>query len=158
MINKTNDNISIQANSFCELIKFREGLLMRLAAVSLKQLELVFSGDMSSLLQLLGQKYQLLDEYEVNRRALCLYGEIDFDLCQCSNEAERLDVKNSIEHCKRLIDEIMSNDNRSIEEIAIRRDLLQKEICRFDRVSHTHLGYAKAIGTTTNVNHFDVKR
>jgi hypothetical protein len=157
MINKINNDLSIPINSFCELIKFQEGLLMRLAAVSLKQLEFVFSGDMTSLMQLLGKKYQLLDEYDEIRKALCSHGEIDPDLRQWNNEGERIDAKNSIEHCKQLLDEIMDNDKRSMEEIEIRRDDLQKEICRFDRVAQTHLGYAKAARTPTNVKHFDIK-
>ncbi|MDR1485854.1 MAG: hypothetical protein LBT09_13660 [Planctomycetaceae bacterium] len=144
-------------DSFSELVKFQEGLLMRLAAVSLQQLELASSGDMSMLLQLLGRKYQLINEYDEIRRALYLYGDVDADIRQWNSEMERIDAKNSIEHCKQLLDEIMDNDKRSMDEIEVKIDGLRQEICRFDRVSHTRLGYAKAIGSKTNVKHFDVK-
>ncbi|MDR2641463.1 MAG: hypothetical protein LBC74_01580 [Planctomycetaceae bacterium] len=159
MTNKINhDIIPIPANSFSELIKFQEGLLMRLAAVSSQQLELVFAGNMTALLQLLGQKYQLLDEYDEIRKALSLHDKVDPDTRQWNNDIERIDAKNSIDHCKQLLDEIMGNDKRSMAEIELRRDELRQEIYRFSRVSHTHLGYAKAIGVNTNVKHFDTEK
>ncbi|MDR1479156.1 MAG: hypothetical protein LBJ00_09455 [Planctomycetaceae bacterium] len=148
---------ALPVNSFSELIKLQEGLLMRLAAVSLQQLELVNASNITTLLQLLGQKYQLLDEYEEIRQALRLHGEVDPDERQWKNDAERADAKNSIEHSRRLLDDIMRNDKQSMDEIELQREELKNEICRFDRISHTQLGYAKTGGGKTFVRHFDVK-
>ncbi|MDR2169547.1 MAG: hypothetical protein LBP59_05345 [Planctomycetaceae bacterium] len=144
-------------NSFSELVKLQEGILMRLAAVAVRQLELVRTSDMTALLQLLGRKYQLLDEFEEIKKALNLQGNINPDERQWQNENEKINAKNSIEHCGKLLDEILSNDKQSIEEIELRRDELRNEICRFERISHTNLGYAKAAGKKIFVKHFDIK-
>ncbi|MDR2345266.1 MAG: hypothetical protein LBE18_04300 [Planctomycetaceae bacterium] len=144
-------------NSFSELIKKQEGLLMRLSAVVLQQLNLVHASDMTALLHLLGQKYQLLNEYDVIRKALLSYGEFDTNNIQWKNENERIETQNSIEHCKQLLDEIISNDKQSIEDVKLKIDDLKDEINRFSRVTHTQLGYVKAAGKQKFVKHFDVK-
>jgi hypothetical protein len=117
----------------------------------------VNASNITALLQLLGRKYQLLDEYEEIKQALNSHGDIEPDKRKWKNDTDRVDAKISIEHSKQLLNDIMRNDKQSIEEIELRRTELKDEICRFDRVSHTQLGYAKAAGKQIVAKHFDVK-
>jgi hypothetical protein len=133
---------------------------MRLATVTLQELELVNANNITSLLQLLGQKYQLLEEYDEIRKALKIHEKINPDKREWKNNSEKIDAQNSIEHSKKLLDEIMLNVQQSIDELETRKDNLQNEIQRFDRVSRIRLGYVKASGNKSNtfVRHFDVEK
>jgi hypothetical protein len=147
-------------SSLRELIKLQEGLLMRLATVSSQQLELVQSGNMTELLRVLGYKQQLLDENDEIRNEIKLLGGIESNQHIWQNEAEKNRVNESLEHCRRLFEEIIRNDTQSMNETETQRADLLKEIKRFGQISQTQIGYHKtAIKITPNNTHrrFDVR-
>jgi hypothetical protein len=150
--------LNLPINSFPELIKLQEGLLMRLATVALQELELVNANDITSLLQLLGRKYQLLEEYDEIRKALKSHEENNPDTRKWKNESEKNNAKISIEHSKKLLDEIMLNIQQSINELETKKDNMKNEIQRFDRVAHSRLGYAKTSGDKIFIKHFDIEK
>ncbi len=142
--------------TFAELIHRKEQLLLRLAPVSVRQLEIVRNGDVSLLVQLLGAKQQLMYDFETIERQLEPFKDLLPEQRVWSSEAERRKTGESVDRCAALLEEILRNDNMSIEELATRKDEVEEQLRKTRQGAQIHNGYAKQ-AKKSGIRHFDKK-
>ncbi len=142
--------------TFSELIRLREGILMRLVPISERQREIVESGDVSLLMELLGRKFKVFEEFERTEQQLAPFKDIPPEERIWDSEEERLRTAKSIEHSKELIAEILRNDERSTGLMAQQKDELAEQIRRMDQGNRMQVGYAKQ-SPSGNVRRFNTE-
>ena len=140
--------------TFSELIRQKEHLLMRLVPISVRQLEIVQSADVSRLIQLLGQKQQLMYEFEEIERQLAPHREIPPEERVWSDEAERTETGAAINRCAAMLEEILRNDTRSTDELSAQKNVVEEQLRRTRQGAQIHNGYAKQ-APKGNIKHFD---
>lgn len=148
----------IFSKKFSGLIRQKEHILMRLVPISVRQLQIVRSGDMTTLLGFLGQKQRVLDEFEEVEKALRPYRETPPEERIWKNEQERIETHRAMERCTAMLEEILRNDTQSSEEIAVQKIELEERIRRLQQGSQVHSQYAKQSFNIENARHFDVSK
>jgi ABC-type uncharacterized transport system ATPase subunit len=130
-------------NTFSSLIRKEEELLERLLYVSQRQLEIVRDGNMTTLLEHLGQRQQLWNEFEVLEEQLKPHKEIPSEERIWSNTGERQSTEDSWNRCKTLLEEIMTTDNVSLTETSVQKTETESQIKRVQKVRNVVPAYAK---------------
>lgn len=129
--------------TFGELIRKEEGVLRRLAAASIRQLEIVRSGDMTRLLELLAQKQRLMDEFDAVKRQLVPFRDIPPSDRRWRDDEERRETGAAVNRCTRMLEEILRNDRRSTEELAERKTDVEEQLRRIRQGAQVNASYAK---------------
>ncbi len=143
-------------STFSELIRKKEGILRRLTPLSVRQLEIVRSGDMSRLIPFLGQKQRILAEFEEVEKLLGPFRDIPPEKRTWSNARERHETGEAIRRCATMLEEILQNDSQSVEETAAQKDRLEEGVRRIQQGSRAHSSYAKQAPETKTIRRFDV--
>ena len=107
-----------------ELIRNEEELLKRLLVVSLLQLELVQDGNMILLIQHLGLRQQLWNDFEALEQQLEPYKGIPPKRWDWQSTEERQLTVSALNRCRELMEKIRGNDLMSMMLLAKQKDKL----------------------------------
>jgi hypothetical protein len=129
--------------SFSELIRSEEELLQRLLVVSQRQLEIVELGNSSLLVQHLTRRERLWNEFELLEQKLTPFKGIPAEKRVWESADERLLTESALNHCKTLLEEIMANDQISLEKAAELKDKAEKDMRRVQLSRNVVPAYAK---------------
>ena len=129
--------------SFPELIRGEEDVLKRLLAVSQRQLEIVESGNATVLIEHLGQRQQLWHEFERLEQQLVPHKGIRPEHRVWKNAEERQQTEAVLNRCKELLEQILVNDQISMEKTAAHRDKVGSQLRRMQQVATVAPAYLK---------------
>ncbi len=133
------------ANSefFSDLIRAKEKILERLLPISERQLKLVREGDVSLLLQLLGQKQKMFDEFEKIERRLAPHRDVPPESRRWKSEKERVDTEAAIARCTERLAEILRLDEQSMQEMSEQKTAVEEQVRRLHQGSRLHAAYSR---------------
>jgi len=129
--------------SFSELIRREEELLQRMLLISQRQLEIVDLGNATILIEHLGLRERLWHEFELLEQQLTPHKGIPPEQRVWKNAEERHLTESTLNRCKALLEEIMVNDQLSIEKTAARRDDVAEQLRRIQRTGTVAPAYLK---------------
>ena len=129
--------------SFSELIRREEELLKRLLLVSHRQLELVQAGNGTVLIQHLGKRQQLWNEFERLEEQLAPHKGIPPERRVWKSAEERNLTEAALNRCKTLLEQIMANDKISLEKTAEQKDKAEKDLRRIQAGKPGAIAYLK---------------
>lgn len=147
--------------TFSELIKQKEMILTRLYSVSITQLELVRSGDISRLLDFLLRKQQIVNEFDELEQRLIPHRNIPPEQRQWNCEQERIKTGETINRCSMLLEQIIENDRLSTEEMAEQKNDVEMQLKRIQQTVKVNSSYAKQaipVNPTQTIRRFDVSK
>ena len=116
--------------SFSELIRREEELLKRLLLVSQRQWELTQAGNGTVLVQHLERRAQLWNEFELLEQQLAPHKGIPPERRVWTSTEERSLTELALNRCKTLLEQIMENDEKSLEKAAEQKDKAEKDLRR----------------------------
>jgi hypothetical protein len=128
---------------FSELIRKKEAILRRLYLISVRQLEIVRRSDITALIQHLGQKQRVIDEFEEVESQLAPYRDAAPEKRKWKNETERLETAAAVERCAIVLREIIQNDTTSTEEVAAQRHEFETQLRQLRQSSKVISAYTK---------------
>ena len=129
--------------SFSELIRREEELLKRLLLISQRQLELVQNGNATILIQHLGQRQRLWNEFELLEQQLTPHKRIPSEKRIWKNTEERQLTESTLNRCKDLMEQILANDQISLTQTATQKDEVEKQLRRIQRGATVAPAYMK---------------
>ncbi|MDR3234573.1 MAG: hypothetical protein LBT46_13090 [Planctomycetaceae bacterium] len=130
-------------NTFFDIIRREEQLLERLLYISRRQLEIVRNGNMTVLLQHLGQRQQLWNEFELLEEQMQPHKEVAPEQRVWKDGAERQTAEQSLERCKVMLAEILVTDNTSLDETFAQKTETELQLKRIQRAKNVVPAYAK---------------
>ena len=119
--------------TFSELIRSEEEVLKRVLVAAQRQLEIAEAGNVTVLIQHLGQRQQLWNEFELLEQQLIAYKEIPPEHRVWENADERRWTELTLDRCKELLGQILENDEKSEALIAAQRNEVEKQLNRLQR-------------------------
>ena len=128
---------------FSELIRSEEELLKRLLLVSQRQLELVEEGSVTVLIQHLGLRQQLWNEFELLEQQLKPHKEILPEHRIWKSAEERQMTETALNRCKDLLEKIVENDQVCLTKMAEQKDDVEEQLRRIQRGTNAALGYGR---------------
>ena len=129
--------------TFPELIRSEEMVLQRLLAASQRQLEIVEMGNASVLVEHLGQRGRLWHEFEQLEQQLAPHKGIPAESRVWQSIEERKMTEDTLNRCKALLEDIMTNDQISMAKAAEMKDRAEKDLRRIQLSKSGVLAYAK---------------
>ena len=129
--------------TFSELIRSEEELLKRLLLVSQRQLELVEEGNVTILIQHLGQRQQLWNEFELLEQQLAPHKGIPPESRVWRNTNERQMTEASLNRCKDLLGKILEIDQMSLTKTAAQKDEVEGQLQRIQRGAPAATAYGR---------------
>jgi len=129
--------------SFFELIRSEEELLKRLLLFSQRQVEIVNLGNASVLVQHLGQRERLWQEFELLEQQLAPHKGIPPENRIWQSPEERQMTEVALNHCKTLLEEILANDQISLLKAAELKDKAEQDLRRVQLSKNVVPAYAK---------------
>jgi septal ring factor EnvC (AmiA/AmiB activator) len=106
-------------------------------------LEIVELGDATVLMEHLGQRERLWHEFELLEQQLAPHKGILPERRIWQNAEERHLTELTLNRCKALLEEIMANDQISMEKTAARRDNVEEQLRRIQRTGTVAPAYLK---------------
>ena len=98
--------------------------------MSQRQLEIVEEGNFTVLIQHLGQRQQLWNEFELLEQQLAPHKGISPERREWKSTKERQMTEEGLNRCKELLDEIMANDQTSLEKTAAQKADVAEQLRR----------------------------
>jgi len=129
--------------TFSELIRSEEELLKRLLLVSQRQLELVEEGNVTVLIQHLGQRQQLWNEFEFLEQQLAPHKGIPPEHRVWRNAEERQMTEVSLNRCKELLEKILENDQACLTKTATQKEEVEGQLQRIQRGAPVATAYGR---------------
>jgi len=129
--------------TFPELIRSEEEILKRLLIVSQRQLKLVQEGDATVLLQHLGQRQQLWNEFESLERQLEPHKGIPPERRVWKNAEERQMTEATLGRCKAFMEQILATDQESITTTAAAKNEMGAKLNQVQRAPTVVAEYLK---------------
>jgi len=129
--------------TFTELIRSEEELLKRLLLVSQRQLELVEEGNVTTLIQHLGQRQQLWNEFEFLEQQLAPHKRIPPEHRVWKSADERQMTEASLNRCKDLLEQILENDQICLTKTAAQKDEVEGQLQRIQRGAPVATAYGR---------------
>ena len=129
--------------SFSELIRSEEELLKRLLLISQRQLELANDGNVTILIEHLGQRQRLWDEFEWLEQQLMPYKGISPERRVWKNAEERQQTEAALNRCKELMEQILANDQMSLATTAMQKKEVEAQLRRVQRAAIVAPAYMK---------------
>ena len=129
--------------SFSELIRSEEELLQRLLLVSQRQVELVNEGNVTALIQHLGQRQKLWNEFELLEQQLAPHKGVPPERRVWKSPEERQLTEMALNRCKDLMERILANDQISLTTTAAQKDEVEEQLRRVQRSTTAATGYLK---------------
>jgi hypothetical protein len=111
-----------------ELVRKKHEVLTHLRETGRRQMELVSSGDISSLLKLLAAKQQLIGTLQAVEHELTPYYADDAEKRNWSSPKERADCARQVAECNAILEEIVGLEKLGAEKITIRRDEVAEQL------------------------------
>lgn len=109
-------------NLLSELIGRKHDCLAQLCAMGRKQMELVRSGTIAELLDVLSAKQRALARLQQIEKELDPFRDQDPDLRRWRTPQQRQQCAEQVEQCESLLREIMAKEKKSESELIVRRD------------------------------------
>lgn len=128
---------------FADLIYREEELLKRLLFVSQRQLELANDGNVTLLIQHLGNRQKLWNEFEILEEQLAPYRGIPAEKRAWKSAEERLMTESALERCKKIMEEILVNDEMCLTTTAAKKEEVETQLHRIRRGSTVAPAYLK---------------
>ena len=113
---------SLETDTLAELIRGKRDCLLQLREMGRRQLELIDSGEVTALLDLLAAKQQPLLELQQIERALDPFRDQDPDDRQWATPQDRDLCAEQLRQCETLLSEIVSQEKCSEGAMVRRRD------------------------------------
>jgi flagellar biosynthesis/type III secretory pathway chaperone len=110
------------------LVRRKHEVLTQLREVGRRQMVLVSSGDISSLLNILAAKQQLIATLQTVEQELRPYYAQDADARTWSSPQERADCGQRVAECNALLEEIVRLEKVGAEKITVRRDEVAQQL------------------------------
>jgi len=129
--------------TFPELIRGEEEILNRLLLVSQRQLEIAEAGNATVLIEHLGLRQQLWHEFERLDQQLAPHKGIPPEQRVWKSAEERQQTEAVLNRCKGLLEQILANDQISMETTAARRDEVGEQLRRIQRSTTVAPAYLK---------------
>ena len=129
--------------TFSELIRSQEALLKRLLLVSQRQLEIVEEGNVTVLIQHLGKRQQLWNEFELLEQQLAPHKEIPPEHRIWNNNEEREMTTAALDRCKGLLEQILANDEICLTKTAEQKDEVEEQLGRVQRGTPVASAYGR---------------
>ena len=129
--------------TFSELIRSQEALLKRLLLVSQRQLEIVEEGNVTVLIQHLGKRQQLWNEFELLEQQLAPHKEIPPEHRTWKNAEEREMTTAALDRCKGLLEQILANDEICLTKTAEQKDEVEEQLGRVQRGTPVASAYGR---------------
>ena len=129
--------------TFSELIRSQEALLKRLLLVSQRQLEIVEEGNVTVLIQHLGKRQQLWNEFELLEQQLAPHKEIPPEHRIWNNTEEREMTTAALDRCKGLLEQILANDEICLTKTAEQKDEVEEQLGRVQRGTPVASAYGR---------------
>jgi hypothetical protein len=131
------------AMTFSELIHDEEELLKRLLIVSERQLDIVHEGNVTNLIQHLGQRQQLWNMFEELEEQLAPHKKILPENRVWNNPEERQTTEHTLQRCKELMERILANDSISLKVMESQKNDVELQLRRVQQSSAVVPAYAK---------------
>ena len=129
--------------SFPDLIRSEEELLRRLLLVSQRQLEIVQAGDGALLLQHLGKRQQLWNEFKLLEQQLEPFKGIPPEQRVWKSSDERQMTEAVLNRCKDIMAEILANDEVCIAQAAEQKDEAAEQLRRIQQGGSVAVAYGR---------------
>ena len=129
--------------SFPDLIRGEEELLKRLLLVSQRQLEIVRAGDGALLLQHLGKRQQLWNEFELLEQQLAPHKGLPPEHRVWDSAEERQQTEATLNRCKELMAEILTNDETSLVLAAEQKNEAAEQLRRIQQGGSAAVAYRR---------------
>ena len=129
--------------SFSELIRREEEFLKRLLVVSQRQLELAQAGSGTILNQLLERRERLWNEFEQLEEQLAPHKRVPPEQRIWKSPEERQLTESALNRCKALLEEIMANDQISLEKVEKHKNKAEQDFRRVQLTKPAATKYLK---------------
>lgn len=133
-----------------QLLRERKECLEKLLYASERQKELVTRGDLDTIVGHLGHKQRLMDELMRAERALDEYRGVDPAARQWKSEEDRLACEKIIAESESLLQQILSFDQKSIDDMQQQHHDLEQQIKRLGSGVVVATAYSKQNGISQN--------
>jgi hypothetical protein len=124
-----------------ELIGSKRRILGQLRDIGQRQTELAASGDIGSLLSLLGAKQQLISALQELESALRPHYAEDPDRRQWQSPQHRAACAQQASECNALLDEILSFEKLGAEKMTARRNEVAEQLQQVHAAAHVRNAY-----------------
>ena len=129
--------------TFSELIRSEEEILKRLLIVSQRQLELVQAEDAAVLIQHLGQREKLWNEFKLLEQQLEPHKGIPQEQRKWNSTDERQMTEATLNRCKSLMEQILENDQVSLTTMAAKKEEMEAKLNQVHRKKDVVMEYTK---------------
>ena len=119
--------------TFSELIRGEEEILKRLLLVSERQVELAQDGNATALTEYLRQRLLLWHEFETLEQQLEPHKGIPPEQRKWKNDRERQMTAEALDRCKVLMEQILANDQVSLDTTAAKMKEVDEQRQRVER-------------------------
>jgi len=136
--------------TFSELIRIEEEMLKRLLLVSQRQLELVQDGNVTALIEYLGQRQRLWNEFETIEQQLEPHKKIPPEQRVWKNPEERQRTEAAVNRCKELLEQIMATDEESLAQTAAQKAEVEEQLAKVQRSGRAATAYGRQSQLTTH--------
>lgn len=142
-----------------ELLEKRLGIIEQLSELARRQLEIIRSGDVVVLLEMLGRKQQAIGELEMTERELAPYREDVPEERIWADEKSRQRAEAVIEYSKELLKYVMEIDAIGERELSEQKDITEAKLKKLEQGSNVHAAYSNAAPPPLkgNSGRFDLK-
>lgn len=112
----------------CELIARKHNVLGRLRDVGRRQVEFVNGDDIAALLELLGQKQQLISGLQSLEQELSPFYSEDPDRRVWPSPRHRAECARQAAECNTLLEEVVAMEKTSAEKMTVRRNEVAEQL------------------------------
>ena len=133
---------TLPTDNLAELIHRKHQVLLQLREVGHRQIEIVDRHEISSLLQLLAAKQQLISALQTVERELAPYRDEDPDRRQWRSIEDRTRCAEEASACNELLSEIVHLEKRSEEKMATRRNQVATQLQEVHSAARARGAYA----------------
>jgi hypothetical protein len=132
---------AFETDLLAELIRHKREHLLQLREMGQRQLELIDEGEMTALLEVLTAKQRLLEKLQQIERALDPFRGQDPDRRRWRTGDDRRLCHEQLQHCERLLAEIISQEKCSESGLLRRRDAAASRLQSAHRAGEAREAY-----------------
>lgn len=118
-------------------------VVSKLLDLTRQQAQWVEESEMTSLLEVLGEKQKLLSDLGILEKRLLPYRDQDPASRKWKSEAEREDCRKRIQACEQMIAEVIALENGSQKSLIEKRDRTYHQLQKLDQGSRVHGAYSQ---------------
>ena len=145
---------TMKTDTLAELIHAKRGCLTHLRDLGRKQFELIDTGEMTALLDLLAVKQRSLVQLQKIERSLDPFRDQDASQRRWHNESDRRTCVEQLQQCEVLLGESITQEKCSEEKLRRRRDEAAKRLHGVHQSGRARGAYTA--GTPREINQLDL--